>query len=110
MSASPHPLTSAGSQQLLATVWERNRPLLRARLARLEAAGQKIEAGYLLPDGRQEVGEIAHKLAGSLGMFGYLRGTEIAREIEILLDAEGPVACKQVQELIASLSKALPPL
>lgn len=108
MSASPHAITSAGSQQLLASVWQRNLPLLRSRLASLELVAQNAEAGILTPAGREDAANIAHKLAGSLGMFGYLRGTEIARELEVLLDLDGPVASATVRDLISSLGKVLP--
>ena len=108
MSASPQALTSAGSQQLLATVWQRNLPLLRSRLASLDAAAELAGAGRLTEAGRQEAVEIAHKLAGSLGMFGYLRGTEIARELELLLDLEIPLRPFELQKLTHLLRQTLP--
>lgn len=108
MSASPQAFTSAGSQQLLATVWQRNLPLLRSRLASLETTAQHAEAGLLTPAAREDAANLAHKLAGSLGMFGYLRGTEIARELELLLDVDGPVPTAKVRDLISSLAKVLP--
>ncbi|MGI4827380.1 MAG: Hpt domain-containing protein [Janthinobacterium lividum] len=108
MSASSQAFTPAGSQQLLATVWQRNLPLLRSRLASLEVTAQHAEAGLLSVAGRRDAADIAHKLAGSLGMFGYLRGTEIARELELLLDLDGPVASATVRDLISSLGKVLP--
>jgi HPt (histidine-containing phosphotransfer) domain-containing protein len=39
---------------------------------------------------REAAADTAHKLAGSLGMYGYDRGTHLAREIEILLDYQTP--------------------
>jgi HPt (histidine-containing phosphotransfer) domain-containing protein len=65
----------------LAVLWERNRPLVEERLAALDraAAGSGDEAL------RQEGIVNAHKLAGSLGLYGYDEGTRIAREIEVLL-------------------------
>ena len=108
MSALPQALTSAGSQQLLASVWQRNLPLLRNRFALLSAAAQQAEAGVLTPIARKEAAETAHKLAGSLGMFGYLRGTEISRELEQLLDGEGPMPIQDVQALTIQLGEAVP--
>ena len=52
--------------------------------------------------------DIAHKLAGSLGMFGYLRGTELARELEHLLDSDLPVSQTEVQSLTAQLLQSVP--
>ena len=108
MSALPQAFTSAGSQQLLASVWERNLPLLRNRFAQLSAAAQQAEAGLLTPVARKEAAETAHKLAGSLGMFGYGRGTEISRELEQLLEGEGPVSIQAVQALTSQLGEAVP--
>ena len=108
MSASPQVIIAAGSQQLLATVWQRNLPLLRARLAHLESAAQLAETGLLPSATRQEAASIAHKLAGSLGMFGYLRGTEIARELEVLLDVPDAVDRYELRKLTSLLLQAVP--
>lgn len=108
MSASTQTLTTAGSQQLLASLWQRNLPLLRQRLANLNAAAFHATAGQLSEDARKEAASIAHKLAGSLGMFGYFRGTELARELEILLDAEGPLPSSLFEELTRQLNRSLP--
>ena len=107
MSALPQALTPVGSQQLLASVWKRSLPLVRQRLALLSRTAQQAEAGELTQSARREAAETAHKLAGSLGMFGYLDGTEIARQLEILLEAEGPVP-SAVQELTHQLEAAVP--
>ncbi len=107
MSALPQALTSAGSQQLLASVWKRSLPLVRQRLALLSAAAQAAEAGLLTPVMRKEAADTAHKLAGSLGMFGYFRGTEIARELETLLDGEDHVP-EAILELATELLVVVP--
>ncbi len=82
---------SAGSQakeaekatrSLLATLWERNLPVLRERLDLLDAAAAAAATGSLTAEQRTEAGSTAHKLAGSLGMFGYPRGTDLARQLE----------------------------
>ena len=89
-------------------MWQRNLPILRARIANLEMAAQHAEVGQLTGPARQEAADIAHKLAGSLGMFGYLRGTEIARQLEVLLDVEGPLAGGEVRKLTSLLGQELP--
>ncbi len=70
---------------LLATLWERNLPTLRERLDILDRAAAAAASGHLTEASRAEALGIAHKLSGSLGMFGYHRGTEIARQIEAIL-------------------------
>ncbi len=108
MSASLHALTTEGQQQLLASVWRRNLPLLRERLARLQAAADQSSDGVLSTSARRDALEISHKLAGSLGMFGYNQGTEIARRLEVLLDEDGPVAVTVFLELTGELHRSLP--
>ena len=108
MSALPQALSVASSQQLLATVWQRNLPVVRERLATLSHVALDAGNGLLTPKARQEAADIAHKLAGSLGMFGYLGGTEIARELELLLDAEDPLQPEVVLDLTARLQHAVP--
>ena len=83
--------TQAATKKLLASLWEKNLPVLRERLALLEAAVQAAEAGSLTAEQRKEAGATAHKLAGSLGMFGHPKGTEVARVLEQSFDSERPL-------------------
>lgn len=111
MSALPQAFRVPGSQhsqQLLASVWQRNLPIIRARLALLSDVAVLADADVLTPIARQEAADVAHKLAGSLGMFGYLSGTEIARELELLLESEGPVSVPAMRELAARLVQSVP--
>jgi HPt (histidine-containing phosphotransfer) domain-containing protein len=70
----------------ISALWQRNRPLFQERLALLDRAA----AGPLTPALRGEAIAIAHKLAGSLGMFGFHDGTRIARELEAHLESPAP--------------------
>ena len=75
---------------LLAALWLRNRPLVDERLAVLERAALAAAAFALAEEQREEAADVAHKLAGSLGMYGYDLGTKIARQLELLLDYPTP--------------------
>lgn len=108
MSALPKALSAAGSQQVLASIWQRNLPLVRERLCVLNGIAAQAGAGALSYKARREGADIAHKLAGSLGMFGYAQGTEAARALEAMLEAEGPMLEGSVQELTAQLLRAVP--
>ncbi len=81
------PDASAKTKALLADLWRRNRPVIEARLATLDRA---TAAGPLSAELYAEALDVAHKLSGSLGMFGFERGTAIARELERLLDTPAP--------------------
>ncbi len=74
------------TRKMLATLWERNLPVVKARVEELHKAAAAAASGALSPEDRSSAEGTAHKLAGSLGMFGYKHGTEIARELEQMLE------------------------
>ena len=74
---------------LLAKLWVKIQPLVEERLAALDQAAAAAAAGTLADELRKEAAGDAHKLAGSLGMYGYDEGTRVARELEVLLGEAG---------------------
>lgn len=95
------------TQQILATIWQRSLPIVRDRVTLLHAAARSATEGHLSASARKEAADVAHKLAGSLGMFGYMRGTEIAQQLEALLEADGPVPAPRFEELAVQLGETL---
>ena len=93
---------------LLAKMWLRVRPLVEERLVTLDQAAAAASSEALDPELQKEAASSAHKLAGSLGMYGYDEGTRVAREIEVLLGGETPDAAR-LKGLIADLRVALLP-
>jgi HPt (histidine-containing phosphotransfer) domain-containing protein len=96
------------TRRLLATLWERSLPVLRERCALLDRAATAAQAGALTQDLRAEAMAIAHKLSGSLGMFGYPEGTEFARRIEEHLESASPVDAPRLAHDVAALLATLP--
>ena len=97
--ATPDTAPNTRTNALLASLWQRNLPQLQARLDLLDQAA----AADPLPDTlRAEAASVAHKLAGSLGMFGYPEGTRLAQQLEVLLESDAPAR----QQLVA-LTKEL---
>ena len=86
--ASTQPMAAA-----LARMWIKFLPEIDARLKILEEAAA---ANPLSPEQQTAAHSAAHKLAGSLGMFGLHRGTELARHAELAL-AESPVTATQAE-------------
>jgi diguanylate cyclase (GGDEF)-like protein len=83
----------------IAELWQRFAPVMRRRLAALdEAAMAAIESRLDESTRRTAEGE-AHKLAGSLGTFGAPRGSEVAREVELMLEGSTPLTTAQVLRL-----------
>ena len=107
MSAIVRAVSTANPQQMLASVWQRNLPLVRQRLECLRNAAWQASVDQMSVSTRREAGDIAHKLAGSLGMFGYLHGTEIARSLEALLEGDEPVSAPHFQQLTTELQREL---
>ena len=93
---------------LLTALWVRNRPLIEERLATLDQAASSAAAGTLVEEVREHAADTAHKLAGSLGMYGYDDGTRIARQLELLLDYATPDPV-QIHNLTRELRQSLFP-
>ena len=74
-------------------LWERFLPEIRERVAVLESAAAGFNANTLTEEQKEEANSAAHKLAGTLGTFNLARGTELARELELVFarnDNPGP--------------------
>ncbi len=96
----------------IAAIWHKQLPQTRERLQVLARAAEELSTSRTIePELRSEALDMAHKLAGSLGMFGYSEATEHARLIEETLDHPGlpqPERLQQyVDDLHASLREAL---
>ena len=75
------------TRQKMMDIWHRNRPQTIERLDLLDRAASSEP----LPDElRIEAAAVDHKLAGSLGMFGFPEGTRLARSLEELLEQSDP--------------------
>ena len=107
MSAFPHAMPRGNPQEILAAVWQRSLPLVRHRLQTLRAAADQSHLAPLPEAVRLEAADIAHKLAGSLGMFGFPQGSDIAKHLELLLDTDEPLPALRFQELTAQLEQNL---
>ena len=82
--------TSLQTKAMLATVWNKNRDLLLRRMDTIDTFCSQLPASASNLSLRADATADAHKLAGSLGMFGLAEGTEIAREIENHLRDDSP--------------------
>jgi HPt (histidine-containing phosphotransfer) domain-containing protein len=100
--------TQEKTAAMLASLWLRNRPLIEERLAMLDRAASAAADGKLVEELREQAADTAHKLAGSLGMYGYDHGTRIARQLELLLDYPMPDAA-QIRALSSQLRQTLFP-
>jgi HPt (histidine-containing phosphotransfer) domain-containing protein len=69
-------------------MWNKFLPQMEERLGMLEAAAAELAAGSLSDEQKADAHEAAHKLAGTLGMFGLTKGTVLAREAEVVYSGD----------------------
>jgi HPt (histidine-containing phosphotransfer) domain-containing protein len=73
---------------LVARLWAQKKNVVLSRIAVLQQACSALDSGLLLPELRAQAAGEAHKLAGSLGTFGFAEGSRLARTMEELLTAD----------------------
>ena len=71
-------------------LWARYRPATLDRVSVVEAAAVELLKGSIDGELRRKAEGEAHKLAGSLGTFGFDDASRDAREIEVLLQSVHP--------------------
>ncbi len=95
---------AAAMSAAIQAVWEKNRGEIGRRLSTLDQAAAAMLAGGLGDNLRRGAHSDAHKLAGSLGMFGLARGSELAREIEHALKGSASADdASRMAELVVAL-------
>ena len=95
-------------QAAINAIWQKSIPQTRTRLALLQHAADDLAVSRSIdPDQRAEAIAVSHKLAGSLGMFGFTDATEHARAIEAELDHNGLPQPERLQEKVAALMASL---
>jgi len=92
---------------MMMAIWERNLPLMRERLAVLDRAVEAVETSVLSPELRAEAAGTAHKFAGSLGMYGYADGTDIARRLEQDFSGSDEINTAELRHLTIALRETL---
>jgi HPt (histidine-containing phosphotransfer) domain-containing protein len=103
------PEAAAETAALIADLWQRHLPTLRERLDLLDRIAASSAAGPLSKEDRDQGIAISHKFAGSLGMYGYRRGTEVAVAMEQLLRSDQPLQGEELVALTYELREAVFP-
>lgn len=99
-------ITNSSLKSSVALLWEKFKVKILNRLVSLDQAANALLTGELNDELRSLAVREAHKLAGSLGTYGFERGTHLAREIEELLESQATVSQPEAQR-IAELVMAL---
>ena len=97
-------------QTMISALWDRSRHTVVERAATLRTAGDLLVANRLDQATQLSAVDSAHKLAGVLGTFGLPRGTDLAREAEVLFGQSTPpgkVEIERLQVLLAELTRLI---
>lgn len=86
-------------QQKLDDVWKKVLPLMLRRLEVIERVHKALAEGQLSESLREEGVYEAHKLAGSLGVFGIEEGSELASQVEQILSGSTALDSNRLSEL-----------
>lgn len=105
------PTSSPAGLASLQQTLERFQPTVRQQVAALEYGLQQLEQVATEPAARRDSEVLAHKLSGSLGVFGFGAASELAGEIEQRLRSQplGPADCRHLQQLMVALKAAMQP-
>ena len=75
-------IDAAWTLEALQTVWERQRDRVGERIDTIERTIAVLSENRLDDELRHEAERAAHMLAGSVGMFGFIDASRLARELE----------------------------
>ena len=98
----PSPSETAVSVAI-AQAWDTHQDMMQERLNVLEATVAALGIGRLSSELQHAGRSQAHKLAGSLGCFGFAEGSRLARELERLLELEAPLEEPHVSQVSSLL-------
>lgn len=89
----------------LSAAWQKYQHKSNEQLLILESAVRALRKSSLSNSDRADAIFAAHKLAGNLGLFGFDRASELAREVEQLLQSE--VSPTQLANILLALRQEL---
>ncbi|WP_310425273.1 response regulator [Chamaesiphon sp. VAR_48_metabat_135_sub] len=91
--------TATNSLHFLTDIWNRHYAQILDRVASIDLVINALEDRSLTTEIRHQAWQSAHTLAGTLGTFGLSLGSQIAKQIESLLDANSELTPAQIPEL-----------
>ena len=96
--------------QFLTEIWNRHYDRMLERVATIDRVVSASKDGSLAPEICREAWNCAHTLAGALGTFGLPLGSQVAKQIELLLRENPeltPAQIQQVQSGVAQLRQEI---
>ena len=102
--------SESGNKQNTDKIFERFREVFNQQIAILEQAKNSLLAGDIEKDLQEAAKNEAHKLVGSMGSFGYLEGSKLARSAEHLLMKTHPFSGEEITrfaELVTGIQQEI---
>ncbi len=102
--------TQQHMQAAVAAIWERYKDAIIDRVTVVEQAAAALLEDNLDTELRRQAEREAHKLAGSVGTFGFAIGSRLAREAEQMLRVGatlGPTQARRLMDIVTDLRRAL---
>jgi DNA-binding response OmpR family regulator/HPt (histidine-containing phosphotransfer) domain-containing protein len=96
-------VAQSDTPQLLTAIWDRYYDQTIDRVEIVDRAIAALKAGSLSTETRLQACQSAHALAGALGTFGLPLGSQAAKQIELLLDANLDLTPAQIPQLQSGL-------
>jgi DNA-binding response OmpR family regulator/HPt (histidine-containing phosphotransfer) domain-containing protein len=95
----PASLTTSDLPQCLAEIWDRHQASMFDRVADIERTITALKNASLTTEIRKNALHSAHNLAGALGTFGLPLGSEIAKQLELLLSSDRDLTPAHIDRL-----------
>ncbi len=89
----------------IAKIWEQNQDEVHNRIQRLVTLREALEAGNLTQPIYEKSLSAAHKLAGSLGCYGYSEGSNLAKEMELILNEQQETLQDSLKDIALLIDK-----
>jgi HPt (histidine-containing phosphotransfer) domain-containing protein len=105
-----HSTPDAKIKAAVFALWTQFQETMFSRLSLIEGASSDALKSSLNEGQRREARNAAHKLAGSLGTFGFGEGSKLAAELESILDGEAsltPMESGRLRDLAKMLRQEM---
>lgn len=96
---SPTPTPRHKAQAVTSRVWQQFKTQYLDQINCLKALVYKLQPGEIVREQQQEAEHLAHKLVGSMGMFGFVAASQQAQHLERLMQSPSLDAA-QIQDAI----------
>jgi DNA-binding response OmpR family regulator/HPt (histidine-containing phosphotransfer) domain-containing protein len=101
----PTTATKPTPHQMLADIWYRHRDQTIERIGNIERAIVELQAQALSEETRLLAWNSAHSLAGALGTFGLMLGSQAAKKIELSLEQSLDLTLAEIPQLQAMVDR-----